>query len=81
MAKVGIVVGSLRKESFSKKIANNVAKMFPDGWTTEMVEIGNLPLYNQEYDDHSPAEYIAFRSKIKEFDAILFVTPEYNRSV
>lgn len=81
MAKVGIVVGSLRKESFSKKIANNVAKMFPDGWTTEMVEIGNLPLYNQEYDDHSPAEYTAFRSKIKEFDAILFVTPEYNRSV
>ncbi len=81
MAKVGIVVGSLRKDSFSKMIANNVAKMFPDGWTAEMVEIGNLPLYNQDYDENSPAEYTAFRSKVKEFDAVLFVTPEYNRSI
>lgn len=81
MVKVGIVVGSLRKESFSKKIAENVATLFPEGYETEFVEIGNLPLYNEEYDGNSPEEYTAFRNTIKGTDAILFVTPEYNRSV
>lgn len=81
MSKIGIVVGSLRKESFSKKIANNVATLFPDGYETEFLEIGNLQLYNEEYDGNSPAEYTTFRDKIKGMDAILFVTPEYNRSV
>lgn len=81
MVKVGIVVGSLRKDSFSQQIANNVTKLFPEGYETEFVEIGNLPLYNQDYDENSPAEYNAFRNKIKEVDAVLFVTPEHNRSV
>ena len=81
MAKVGIVVGSLRKESFSRKIAHNVTNMFPASCTTEMIEVDNLPLYREEYDDNPPAEYTAFRSKIKSCDAILFVTPEYNRSI
>ena len=83
MTKIGILVGSLRKESFSKKIAANVAALFPEGYETEFVEIGNLPLYNQDYDDENnvPAEYTTFRNKIKEIDAVLFVTPEYNRSV
>jgi NAD(P)H-dependent FMN reductase len=58
-----------------------------DFWTslpeaeTEFVEIGNLPLYNEEYDSNSPEEYKAFRNTIQGMDAILFVTPEYNRSV
>jgi len=81
MKKVGIVVGSLRKESYSKKIAKNVAPLFPEGYETEFVEIGNLPLYNEEYDGNAPEEYTTFRNTIKKFDAILFVTPEYNRSV
>ncbi|MTD31244.1 NADPH-dependent FMN reductase [Planomicrobium sp. YIM 101495] len=81
MAKVGIVVGSLRKEAFSKKIAENIAELFPDGYETEFVEIGNLPLYNQDYDEDSPQEYVTFRDKVRGMDAILFVTPEYNRSV
>ena len=50
MTKVGILVGSLRKESFSKKIADNVAALFPEGYETEFVEIGNLPFYNQDYE-------------------------------
>jgi chromate reductase len=74
MAKIGIVVGSLRKESFSRKVAENAAKLFPDGYTTEIIEIGHLPLYNQDYDADSPAEYAAFRSKVREVDAVLFVT-------
>ncbi|HHV94644.1 MAG TPA: NAD(P)H-dependent oxidoreductase [Firmicutes bacterium] len=81
MRKVGIVVGSLRKESFSRKIAVNVAKLFPADYTTEILEIGNLPLYNEEYDQNPPPEYTAFRSKVRDFDAFLFVTPEYNRSI
>lgn len=81
MVKVGILVGSLRKDSFSQQIANNVAKLFPEGYETEFVEIGNLALYNQDYDENNPAEYNIFRNKIKEVDAVLFVTPEHNRSV
>lgn len=83
MAKVGIIVGSLRKDSISKKIATNIAEYFPSGYEAEIVEIGNLPMYNQDYDDENnvPAEYTTFRNKIKEIDAVLFITPEYNRSV
>ncbi|MEK5520602.1 MULTISPECIES: NADPH-dependent FMN reductase [Heyndrickxia] len=81
MTKIGIVVGSLRKESLSKKIAKNVASLFPEGYETEFVEIGNLALYNEEYDGNSPSEYTTFRNTIKGVDAVLFVTPEYNRSV
>lgn len=82
MPKVGIIVGSLRKESFSRKVAENVAKLFPDGYETEFVEIGNLPHYNQDYDDENraPEEYNTFRNQMKQIDAVLFVTPEYNRT-
>ncbi|WHY87085.1 NAD(P)H-dependent oxidoreductase [Neobacillus novalis] len=83
MTKIGILVGSLRKESFSKKIASNVAAFFPEGYETEFIEIGNLPFYNQDDDSENNVltEYTAFRNKTKQFDAFLFVTPEYNRSV
>ena len=83
MTKIGVLVGSLREESFSKKIAANVAALFPEGYECEFIEIENLPFYNQDYDneDNVRAEYTAFRDKIKEIDAVLFVTPEYNRSV
>ena len=83
MTKIGILVGSLQKESFSKKIAANVAALFPEGYETEFVEIGNLPFYNQDHDNENNvlAEYTTLRNKIKELDAVLFVTPEYNRSV
>ena len=83
MKKIGVLVGSLRKESFSKKIAANVAALFPEGYETEFIEIENLPFYNQDYDNENNvrAEYATFRNRIKEIDAVLFVTPEYNRSV
>ena len=83
MKKIGILVGSLRKESFSKKIAANVAALFPEGYETEFIEIENLPFYNQDYDNENNVreEYANFRNRIKEIDAVLFVTPEYNRSV
>ena len=83
MTKIGILVGSLRKESFSGKIAANVAALFPEGYESEFIEIENLPFYNQDYDNENNvrAEYTNFRNRIKEIDAVLFVTPEYNRSV
>lgn len=81
MTKVGIVVGSLRKESFARKWANNMVELFPEEYEVEFLEIGNLPLYNEEYDTDSPAEYTAFREAVARQDAILFATPEYNRSI
>lgn len=83
MTNIGIVVGSLRKESFSRKIAENVAKLFPDDYGVELVQIGHLPFYNQDFDDDEdvPKVVVDFREQMKGMDAYLFVTPEYNRSV
>ncbi len=80
--KLGIIVGSLRRESFSRKIAENVAKLLPDSITAEWVSI-DLPMYNQDLDDDGtpPQSWTDFRTKIKGCDAYLFVTPEYNRSI
>lgn len=79
--KLGLLVGSLRKESFNKKTANAFIKLTGDKFDCEIIEIGNLPLYSQDYDDNPPKEWTTFRDKIKSCDAVLFVTPEYNRSV
>lgn len=83
MTKIAIVVGSLRKESFSRKIANNVSTLFPDGFETQFISIGDLPLYNQDLDEDNniPDSWATFREDMKTCDAVLFVTPEYNRSV
>lgn len=81
MTKVAVVVGSLREGSYSKKLAKNMAELLPKGYEPEFVEIGNLPLYNEEYDGNEPQEYLDFRKQIKNTNAVMFVTPEYNRSV
>lgn len=80
---VAVFVGSLRKASFNRKIAHLLADLAGDDLKLEIVEIGDLPLYNQDLDDEGtpPAAWTAFREKVKAFDAVLFVTPEYNRSV
>ena len=79
---VAVVVGSLRKESFSRKVANAVAELAPPSLRFTHVDIGSLPLYNQDLDpDNVPAAWTAFRDAIRPLDAVLFVTPEYNRSV
>lgn len=80
--KIGIVVGSLRKDSFSKKIARFLLENPPEGYALEQVEIGDLELYNQDYDEgESPASYAPFRENIKSLAGVIFITPEYNRSV
>lgn len=80
---IGVLVGSLRKESFSRKIANYVCELFPDDFEVKKITIGDLAMFNQDYDDEgtTPQEWIRFRQEVKEADAVLFVTPEYNRSV
>ncbi len=82
-AKVAVLVGSLRKGSFNRKAAEAIAALAPSNLSFEFVEIGDLPLYNQDFDglDPQPAPYVSFRDRIKAADAVLFVTPEYNRSV
>ncbi len=79
--KIAVLVGSLRKESFNRKMAKALIKLSPDSLSLEIVEIRELPLYNQDLDDNPPAEWVEFRQRIKKFDGVLFVTPEYNRSV
>lgn len=81
MTKIGVVVGTLRKESFSRKWAKNIVELLPEGFEVEFLEIGNLPLYNEEYDANSPAEYTTFRESVARQDAIIFATGEYNRSI
>jgi len=78
---VAVVVGSLRKASFNRKMAQALCAIAPEGLKLEIVEIGQLPHYNQDDDADPPAASAAFKQKIAGVDAVLFVTPEYNRSV
>ncbi|HTF88796.1 MAG TPA: NADPH-dependent FMN reductase [Planctomycetota bacterium] len=78
---VTVFVGSLRKDSFTRKIALALAKQAPASLALEIVEIGNLSFYNQDLEANPPAPWVALRERIKRSDAVLFATPEYNRSV
>jgi chromate reductase, NAD(P)H dehydrogenase (quinone) len=78
---IGVVVGSLRKGSLNRKTALALAKLAPEQLMLEIVEIGQLPLYDQDMDEHPPKEWQEFRERIRGVDGLLFVTPEYNRSV
>ncbi|HEY0489831.1 MAG TPA: NADPH-dependent FMN reductase [Telluria sp.] len=79
--KIAVIVGSLRKESFNRKVAKTLILLAPSTLDMEIVEIGQLPMYNQDDDENPPATYVEFREKIKQYDGVLFCTPEYNRSV
>lgn len=80
--KVAVLIGSLRKESFNLKVANVLEEVKPANLEFEQVPIGDLPFYNEDLEtDSPPAQWTAFRNRIKAVDAVLFVTPEYNRSV
>ncbi len=75
--KIGILVGSLRRESFSRKIALAVAPMLG----AKLIDISNLDMYNEDLDENPPQAWVDFRKEVKSLDALLFVTPEYNRSL
>ena len=78
---VAVLIGSLRKDAFSRKAAMALAKLAPKELKLEIVPIGELALYNDDIEANPPASWLAFRQQTKAADAFLFVTPEYNRSV
>ena len=78
---IAVVVGSLRKDSFNRKLANAIAKLAPPDVSFKQVQIGDLPLYNQD-DDASPADSVKrLKREITDSQGLLFVTAEYNRSI
>lgn len=78
---VAVLVGSLRKGSFSRQVAEAIAELSPETLKFRFVEIGDLPFYNQDDEATPPAQWVRFRDQVRSADALLFVTPEYNRSV
>src|SRR5436305_4650518 len=78
---IAILVGSLRKGSFNRMMAHTLIQLAPASLKPEIVEIRELPLYDQDLDASPPPQWTAFRGRIARADAALFVTPEYNRSV
>lgn len=79
--KIAVLVGSLRKESINRKMAQALIKLAPPSLELHIIEIGQLPLYNQDFDDNPPQVSKDFKQAIQASDGVLFVTPEYNRSV
>jgi chromate reductase len=78
---VVVFVGSLRKASFSRKVANALIELAPPPLKLSIHEIGDVPFYNQDEDANPPQPWLALREAVKKADGVLFVTPEYNRSV
>jgi chromate reductase len=79
---VAVLLGSLRRDSFSKKTAAAIASLAPPDVRFETVPIGELPFYNEDLEtEYPPHAWAEFRDRIRKADAVLFVTPEYNRSV
>ncbi|MBK7110131.1 MAG: NAD(P)H-dependent oxidoreductase [Chitinophagales bacterium] len=79
--KIGVIVGSLRKESFSLKMAKALIALAPESLSLEIIDIGDLPMFNQDLEENPPKQWVTFREKIRAVDGLLFLTPEYNRSV
>lgn len=79
--KVAIVIGSLRKESFNRKVANEMIRLAPENLELEIVEIKDLTFFNEDIENDPPQSWKDFKNKISEADAILFVSPEYNRTI
>jgi chromate reductase, NAD(P)H dehydrogenase (quinone) len=76
-----VIVGSLRKESFSLKIANALAKLAPASLKLDVVTLHGISFFNQDLEATPPADWLAFREKIQKSDGVIFVTPEYNRAI
>jgi chromate reductase len=79
--RIAIVVGSLRRDSINRKVAKSICAFASKMLDCYIVEIGNLPLYNQDEETNPSKEVLAFRKQIAEADGVLFCTPEYNRGI
>jgi chromate reductase len=78
---IAVIVGSLRKDSCNRQLANALIRLAPADFIFNHTEIGNLPLYNQDDDANPPDAVLSFKREISAAEAFLFVTPEYNRSI
>jgi len=78
---IAVLVGSLRRDAFTGRLAEALRALQPAGLALERVEIGKLALYNQDMEESPPQEWLDFRARIRAADGVLFVTPEYNRSI
>ena len=79
--RVAVLVGSLRKDSFTRRVAQALRQLQPASLNLEIVEIRDLALYNSDSEDPPAAPWTAFRESIRASDAVIFLTPEYNRSI
>jgi chromate reductase, NAD(P)H dehydrogenase (quinone) len=79
--KIAIIVGSLREGSINRKVARSICALRDDNLDCSMVEIGDLPLYNQDLDSNPPEQWTRFRQQVATADGVLFCSPEYNRGV
>jgi chromate reductase len=78
---IAVVIGSLRKDSFNRKLANAIVKLAPPEFSFKQVQIGDLPLYNQDDDAHQADSVQRLKAEISASQGLLFLTPEYNRSI
>ena len=81
MKHIGILIGSLRKGSFSRQVANALIAMAPNDIPLQIIEIGDVSMYNQDLDEAPPKAWLDLRNSIRNLDGVIFITPEYNRSV
>ena len=79
--KIAIIVGSLREGSINRKVARSICGLRGDNLDCSMIEIGDLPLYNQDLDANPPEQWVRFREQVAAADGVLFVSPEYNRGI
>ena len=79
--KIAILVGSLREGSINRKVARSICGLRGDNLDCSMIEIGDLPLYNQDLDASPPDQWVRFRQQVADADGVLFVSPEYNRGI
>jgi chromate reductase len=81
MFKIAVIIGSLRKDSFNRKLAMALDKLSHPALQFSFLKVDDIPLYNQDLDANLPASVVRFKSEIAAADAVLMVTPEYNRSI
>jgi len=79
--KIAIIVGSLREGSINRKVARSICGLRNDNLDCSMIDIGSLPLYNQDLDGNPPEQWVRFREQVGAADGVLFCSPEYNRGI
>ncbi len=78
---IAVLIGSLRKESYNRKIAHELIRLAPENLKLNIIEIGDLPFYNEDLEENAPETWKTFRQKIQESQGVIIISPEYNRTI